>query len=146
MMKTLSLALTVIATTATAEPDRVSILFGSHHVDATVDFEETNPGLFLTWDNVTVGAFRNSYGNISASVTYEIPVWESDSTSLALFGGAAWYGDDAETFGVHVGEFVPIGGLQIVHDNYFMQVIPSDGVYTDVIVAFGVTFDNLRGH
>ena len=58
----------VLAAPVHADPDRISILLSSYHVDAKQDFEQVNPGGFLTWENrmggldYSLGAYRNSYG------------------------------------------------------------------------------------
>ena len=55
--------------------DRVSFLFGSRHVDMSTDFNETNPGVFLTWENavgpldVSAGVYLNSYENTTVILT-----------------------------------------------------------------------------
>lgn len=132
--------LCLLATAATAQ-DRVSILAGSHHFGASVEFQESNPGLFLTWDRVTVGAYVNSYDRQSVALTYALPVMSGDDWSVDLFGGAAWYSGNGRGFAVHVGDIVPIGGVQARYRNVFVQLLPSDGKATDAIIAFGLTFD-----
>jgi hypothetical protein len=128
--------------------DRVSILMGSHHVGATVDFEETNPGIFLTWDRVTFGTYVNSYGRQSLAATYASPVLGGEDWSVELFAGAAYYPENGRGFAVHLGDVVPIGGLQIHYGNLFAQILPSDGKATDAILTVGITLDLSRpdGH
>lgn len=127
-----------------AGPDRVSLLLGSHHVDAKYDFNERNPGVFLTWERSrvdwTVGVYDNSFGKPSVAVTAALPVTQWERGEVSLFAGLALYPGDGRYFAVHAGDVVPIGGLQVRHGNVFMQVIPSDGVITDAIVSFGLTF------
>ena len=118
----------------------MSILLGSHHVDAAYDFEERNLGLFLTWDQVTLGTYVNSYGRQSVAATYALPIFSGDDWSVDLFAGAAYYPVNGDNFAVHIGEWVPVGGLQARYKNIFAQIMPSDGKATDAIVAFGVTF------
>jgi len=138
-MKALAFSLAVLAAPAAAQ-DRVSILLGSHHVDAAYDFEETNPGLFLTWDQVTLGTYVNSYGRTSVAATYALPLAAGQDWAVDLFAGAALYPENGRDFAVHLGDVVPIGGLQGRYRNLFVQIMPSDGKATDAIVAFGVTF------
>uniref|UniRef100_UPI004047A34A hypothetical protein n=1 Tax=Yoonia sp. TaxID=2212373 RepID=UPI004047A34A len=134
----------VIATASHADPDRVSILMGSDHVNAKYPFNEFNPGVFLTWEGPvidwTLGAYLNSYARGGVSLTASLPVVEWDEGSLDLFIGAALYPVEGRKFALHVGDVVPIGGLQLRQGQAFMQVIPSDGLWTDAIVTFGVTF------
>lgn len=148
--KLLCSALLLIASapgSAQAGPDRVSILGGSYHVDAKIAFEQVNPGLFVTWEDrwmgldYSVGLYRNSFGKASVAASAALPVVRWDEGELSLFAGAALYPGDGRFFAVHAGDVVPIGGLQVRHRNLFMQVIPSDGVYTDAIVSAGITFN-----
>lgn len=147
-MKPTTLAFTALMITpgaAVADLDRVSILAGSHHVDAKLRFEESNPGVFLTFEGETldwsIGAYRNSFGKASVAVTAALPVLEWDQGELSVFVGLAHYPGDGRYFAVHLGDVVPIGGLQVRHNQMFLQVIPSDGYTTDAIVSFGLTFD-----
>lgn len=104
--------------------DRVALLLGSHHVAAgRNDFEEVNPGLFLTWDDWSVGAYRNSYGDISLALTHEWALTDH----VSVFAGVATYDG-----------LMPIAGLQVRAGPVFAQVIPSDGRATDAIITFGV--------
>lgn len=134
---------------AVAGPDRFSVLLGSKHVGGA-GFEEVNPGIFLTWDNafeafgqpigLNLGVFRNSYGRPGMAATASLPIFQRGSFDLGLFGGTALYPVDGRRFAVHVGDFVPIAGLQARWGNAFVQVIPSDGKPVQAIVSFGLTF------
>lgn len=145
-MKTFLLTLlgVLFACAVHAGPDRVSFLIGSHHVNAQQSFDEVNPGVFVTWENPrlhwTVGAYRNSYGRASISATAGLPVLRWQEGEASLFVGAALYPKDGRTFAAHVGDVVPIGGLQVRHRNVFMQLIPLDGNLADAVVTVGVTF------
>lgn len=121
--------------------DRISFLIGSNHIGATDDFEENNPGIFLTWDQITVGAYTNSYGRTSVAATYALPVFSGDDWSIDVFAGAAYYPVNGDNFAVHIGEWVPVGGLQARYKNIFAQIIPSDGKAADAIFAFGLTYE-----
>jgi len=145
-----ALALTLlVAGTVAAGPERISVLIGSRHVGAT-GFEEINPGLFATWDNafeafgqpigLNLGVFRNSYGRPGMAATASLPILRRGSFDLDLFAGTALYPVDGRRFAVHVGDFVPIAGLQARWGNGFVQVIPSDGKPVKAIVSFGLTF------
>lgn len=124
--------------------DRVSILLGSHHVNATTDFEEFNPGAFLTWEGQrvdwTVGGFRNSYGGGSAAVMVGLPVFERGLAQIALTGGLAVYPGDGHRFDVHAGDVIPLVGVRARYGNAFVQVLPGDGNTTDAVLSFGLTF------
>lgn len=124
MRLTLCLILTTLAGSVAAQ-DRAAVLIGSYHVGADRgDFNEFNPGLFLTWDDVTVGAYLNSYGDHSVSVTYEWAI----HANVDIFVGVATYDD-----------LMPIGGLQFHKGPFFAQIIPSNGDPVDAIVTFGLT-------
>ena len=145
-MKMFLLALmgVLFACPAQAGPDRLSVLIGSKHINASYDFEEANPGLFVTWENQrldwTLGAYRNSYGRMSVSAIVGLPVVRWRDGDVSLFIGVALYPKDGRNFAVHAGDLVPIGGVQIRHRNVFIQVVPLDGNLADAVVAFGVTF------
>ncbi|KAA9005086.1 hypothetical protein [Histidinibacterium aquaticum] len=140
-----ALALSVcLASPALADgPDRASVLLGSRHVEPALDFDEVNPGLFLTWErdlDWTVGAFHNSYGRTSVAAMVGRS-WEiSEDVGIGVFGGAAHYPGDGRTFSVSAGDVVPLGGLQLRLGNAFVQVIPSDGEWADAIVTGGLTW------
>lgn len=122
-MRALTLILACLAAPVAAQ-DRVALLMGSHHVDAgDNDFEEVNPGLFLTWDDWTVGGYRNSYGDMSLAITREWALTDH----VDIFAGVATYDG-----------LMPIAGLQATIGPVFVQVIPSDGRATDAIITFGV--------
>ena len=126
-----------------ADPDRVSILLGSAHPGANVTYEQTNPGIFLTWEDRTlgldysVGAYRNSYGRASVAATAALPVIERGEFQAAVFGGLAFYPSNGDDFAVHAGDLVPIAGLQARLGHGFVQVMPGDGM---AVVTFGLTF------
>jgi hypothetical protein len=145
-IKAALVALCIGASAAHADivPDRFSLLLGSHHVDPQLAFNEDNPGLFLTWGRVTAGAYVNSFDRGSVAVTYALPLASGRDWSIDVFAGAAWYPVDGRAFAVHVGDVVPIGGLQGRWRGLFVQVMPSDGKATDAIVTFGMTFQTRK--
>ena len=129
---------------AAAGPDRISFLLGSNHVNATRDFQEINPGVFLTWErqlNYSVGVYYNSYENISpiASVGYD---WEIlPDFDLGLFGAIAVYPGDGDEFKYAIGDVVPLVGAQARYKNVFVQFIPADGDSLDALFTLGLTFE-----
>ncbi len=137
-----------LAPPAHAGPDRVSILLGSHHVNASRDFEEVNPGVFLHWTNLlfkgradlSFGAFRNSYGDGSLAVSTAFPIVRKDAWSFDLFTALAWYPGNGQEFSHAIDDFVPIAGVQARYKNVFMQAIPSGGQAVDATLTFGLTF------
>lgn len=139
-----SMAFLASQSPAWSDPDRISVLLGSHHVDARTEFEQRNPGLFLTWEDrggldLSVGAYRNSYGRTSVAATAAIPIWTVRDAQLSLFAGVALYPEDGRNFAVHWGDLVPVGGVQMRAGDIFTQIIPSDGAATDAIISFGIT-------
>lgn len=146
-MTRVAVILALLAAPAAADmaPDRVSLLLGSHHVDARTEFVERNPGLFLTWDgavDVSVGAYRNSYGETSVAAMAALPLVAWDGGEASVFAGVAHYPNDGEKFATHIGsDVVVLGGVQVRHGNLFAQVIPSDGVWADAIVSVGLTME-----
>jgi hypothetical protein len=139
----LSLAL-LIPVSASAGPDRLSILLGSEHNGATREFQEFNPGLFLTWErnlNYSVGLYYNSYEEISplVSVGYD---WEvARDLDLGAFFAIAVYPGDGDEFRYSLGDVVPFLGVQARYKNVFVQFIPADGDALDSLFTFGLTFE-----
>lgn len=148
-MKSIALCLTAtLALTApvaaSAGPDRLSILLGSSHVNATRDFQEFNPGVFLTWErqlNYSVGLYYNSYKEISAlaSVGYDYEV--ATDFDVGAFFALAIYPGDGDEFEYSAGDLVPLAGLQARYKNVFVQFIPADGDSLDALFTFGLTFE-----
>ena len=136
---------TLLPVTAMAGPDRVSVLLGSEHFGATRDFQEFNPGVFLTWEqqtiDYTIGAFYNSYEGVSAlaAVGYDFEI--APEFEIGAFLGLAHYPGEGDQFDVSVGDVVPIGGLQARYRNVFAQFIPADGASVDSLLTFGLTFE-----
>lgn len=146
-----ALAALAVGPAAAEGPDRVSLLLGSHHIAATTEFEEINPGLFLTWEDAfglgrlsvdaNAGIFRNSYGETALAVTGAVPFYERGAVEIAGFLGLAHYPEDGRRLRVSIaGDVIFVAGLQARVGPAFVQVIPSDGQETDAILAAGVTF------
>ncbi|MEM9576862.1 MAG: hypothetical protein AAF999_07585 [Pseudomonadota bacterium] len=131
-------------TTGVAGPDRISFLLGSEHVNATRDFQEFNPGVFLTWErqfNYSVGLYYNSYEEVSpiVSVGYD---WEvAEDLDLGAFLALALYPGDGDEFSHALGDVVPLAGLQARYKNVFVQFIPADGDSLDALFTLGLTFE-----
>lgn len=125
-----------------AGPDRLSIHLGSHHVNAQEEFEEFNPGLFVSWDrslSYTLGAFRNSYGDVSVAATVAYPLLRRDLYRLTAFVGWAHYPENGRKFRVHHGDVVPVAGLRLHYRSLFVQFLPGDGSVADAVLSFGVS-------
>jgi hypothetical protein len=133
---------------AQAGPDRLSVLLGSHHVNAARDFKEVNPGLFLTWEGAAwagrldlgAGVFRNSYGDGSAVGSVALPMLAGDAWSVDAFAALAWYPGNGEQFDHAAGDIVPLAGVQARYGNVFMQTLPGGGQGADALVTFGLSF------
>ena len=143
----LAFALAVLAAPAKAGPDQVSILLGSEHVGAS-GFEEVNPGLFLTWTeaafqgraDLSIGGFRNSYGDGSVAVSLALPLIRREFWGIDAFTALAWYPGHGDRFEFAVGDLVPIAGLQTRLGPTFIQFIPGGDSAVDATVTFGLTF------
>lgn len=145
------------------QPDRVSVLMGTHHafeipmtaaLTGDHDWTEVNPGVFLTWEGKhdaplgaldwSVGAYRNSFGDLSiaAVASLDLIEWEArGGGALGVFAGLAHYPDTGQHFAVHWGDVVPLGGVQLRQGNLFVQVLPGKFEPLSPIVSFGLTFD-----
>ncbi len=129
---------------ALAGPDRLSVLLGSEHVNATRSFQEFNPGVFLTWErglNYSAGLYYNSYKKVSplVSVGYD---WEvAQDFDLGAFFAVAVYPGDGDEFSHAMGDVVPFVGLQARYKNVFVQLIPADGDSLDALFTFGLSFE-----
>lgn len=130
---------------AAAGPDRLSITIGSYHTDTSYDWHEVNPGVFLTWENVgpldlSLGAFRNSFGGAAVAAVAAFPLIDWQSGQLAVFGGLGWYPGHGDEFLAHAGDLVPMGGLQLRQGNVFVQLMPGKIEPPEAIIAVGLTF------
>ena len=133
----------LVSSVAQAGPDRVSVLLGSEHINATREFQEFNPGVFLTWErqfNYSIGIYYNSYEEISPliSVGYDWDV--ARDFHLGAFFALAVYPGDGDEFNHAIGDVVPFIGLQARYKNVFVQLIPADGDALDALITFGLTF------
>lgn len=138
------ICLVIAAGPVCAGPDRMAIHLGSHHAGATTEFEEVNPGLFLSWDRpndvvLSVGAFRNSYGRGSVAATVAKVIHRSKNSAVAAFAGLAHYPGNGNDIRHAIGDFVPLAGLQFHYRHLFVNVMPGDGDTVDAIYSFGIT-------
>lgn len=134
----------VLPTTALAGPDRLSILLGSEHFGATEDFNEFNPGLFLTWErnfDYSIGLFYNSYERVSPLVSIGYGWDVAPDVELGVFAALAVYPGDGDRFRFSAGDVVPLFGLQARYKNVFAQFIPADGDTVDSLLTVGLTFE-----
>jgi hypothetical protein len=127
-----------------AGPDRLSFSVGSLHVNPTSDFNEFNPGVFLTWDRTArkyhLGAYYNSYSRISVGAFAAYPIAGNENFTVDILYGAAYYPEDGRNFPYSWGDIVPILGLQTRIGYFFGQVFPGDGDVVDAIISVGLTF------
>ena len=134
----------LLPASALAGPDRVSFLLGSEHFNATEDFQEFNPGVFLTWERTfdySIGVYYNSYEEVSPIVSVGYDFWEGDNWAIGAFAGLALYPGDGDRFEIAVGDVILLGGLQARFGNVFAQLIPGNGQSTDGVLAVGLTFE-----
>jgi hypothetical protein len=144
-MNCIAVAVAVLAACPVmADPDRAHLLVGSDHIGAAAGFNEFNPGLFLSWETHwgawSAGAFVNSYGAASVAGFASLSLAGGPGWDVSLFAGAAHYPGDGRRFAVHAGDWVPLGGLQVRADPFFVQVMPSDGRAVDAVLAMGLTW------
>ena len=143
----LALALALTAAAADAGPDRISFLLGSEHVNAN-GFEEVNPGVFLTWTraafqgraDVTLGGFRNSYGDGSLAAALALPLIRQEFWGIDAFSALAWYPGHGDRFKYHAGDIVPLVGLQARIGPTLIQYVPGGDRGVDATLGFGLTF------
>ena len=142
-----ALARAALALPAQAGPDRISFLLGSHHVGAS-GYEEFNPGVFATWTNaafqgrtdLSVGAYRNSYGDGSLAVSLALPLVREPTWGIDVFSALAWYPGNGDRFKYHAGDIVPLIGLQSRIGPTFIQYVPGGDRGVDATLGFGLTF------
>jgi len=146
----LAIAICLAATSAQADivPDRVSILAGSKHFGTHgYDFNEVNPGLALTWDfdrtDITVGAYRNSFNEMSYTLTVGYDLIKTDALEVGPFIGLATYKGYTDWFPVSWGDVVPVGGVQAVWYpggpvGLSARLMPGGAKKLPLIAAFGL--------
>ncbi|WP_162617589.1 hypothetical protein [Yoonia maritima] len=129
----------------TKRPDRVSILVGSEHLNATTEFTEINPGVFLSWDchktMFTAGIYKNSLGDPSPSALVSYELYEYQDFSLSAFAGISYFPEIDELDLEYESHYVPLVGLQTNYKNIFMQFIPGVENQFDMLVTAGLRFD-----
>ena len=145
-----TIALVVLATCkATAGPDRVSILTNSDHIGFRYQgFNEQNPGVFLTWDDAiapnvdfSVGAYQNSYARLSVMATASWLPIEVGPVKAGIFAGVAHYPINGRNQPLHVGDWIPMAGVQVIAGNFFIQAMPASTDLKRSIIAAGITFE-----
>jgi hypothetical protein len=147
-----TLALVVLATCkANAGPDRVSILTNSNHIGFRYQgFNETNPGLFLTWDNaiapnvdLSVGGYLNSYAKPSMMIAATWLPIEVGQCEAGVFAGVVHYPGNGryEPTSIAGSDVIGMGGGQVICGPVFMQVIPAATDLSRAIVAVGITME-----
>ena len=139
MLKALAIAALLAPTVASADPDRVYLLAGSKHLGTTAEFNEVNPGVFLTWEleyvDVSVGTYLNSYSKQSYAASVAYPLLRGEGWSIDAFAGVATY------YGTTNPDIVPMAGLQARYGNLFAQYIPvPGGQHISGLLSFGMTF------
>ena len=142
-----ALAMAALALPAQAGPDRISFLLGSEHIGAS-GYEEFNPGVFATWTNrafqgradVSLGAYRNSYGDGSLAASLALPLVREPTWGIDVFSALAWYPGNGDRFKYHAGDIVPLVGLQSRIGPTFIQYIPGGDRGVDATLGFGLTF------
>lgn len=141
-------AMAATSTPAIADVDRMSFSLGSRHLEMQTDFNETNLGVFFTWEDAagpldfSAGVYNNSYLNTTVIFTASYDVIEWDSGAAGVFGGVAHYPVRGLKKLPCCGGWVPVGGLQIRQGNVFAQFMPmpnSDN-YMRGIFTFVLTF------
>ena len=142
-----ALAMAALALPAQAGPDRISFLLGSKHFGAT-GYEEFNPGVFATWSNaalrgradLSVGGFRNSYGDGSLAVSLALPLIGDATWGIDVLSALAWYPGNGHRFTYHAGDLVPLLGLQSRIGPTFIQYYPASDRRAEVTLVFGLSF------
>lgn len=76
-------------------------------IPAFPDMGGSGPGLELS-----VGAYRNSYGRGSLAATVALPVARWRDGEVSIFAGAALYPQDGRQFRAHLGDLVPMAGCR----------------------------------
>ena len=132
-------------------PDRLHVLLRSYHAlpaRGQFPYDETNPGLILTWDDpwrgldASVGVFQNSFSRPSAlvSVSKDWPV--GDEHTLGAVLALATYREEDAIFQPLGHGLVLIPSLQMRWTNFFIQGTPlPDPDNIGVVFAYGLTFD-----
>lgn len=145
-----ALALALLASPAVADVDRVSFMLGSHHEGGLHSFNETNPGVFLTWEDVgafdiTAGIYLNSFGDTSVSLTASYNVIEWDNGAISAFAGAAYYPTAEVIEGgwkySYDERVLPLVGIQGRWGNVYAQIMPLDEKASGYVLATGITWE-----
>lgn len=135
-------ALCCALTSPAAAQDRVSLLFGSKHLGSAHDrYVEKNLGVFVTWDQVTVGIFENSYGNPSPYVGMDWDIGAFSDISFEAFAGGSYYPRYNRQQEWTGGRILPVVGVRAIYGNVFAQISAGDMDNFYAVAAVGLTFD-----
>ena len=136
-------------------PSSGAILIGSSHIGANQDFNEQNLGLFLGWEcgswEWRAGVYENSFEGTSFALafTHDKTTIDWEWGSAGLFAGAAYYGDSGDFEVNGIGDWIPIGGIEVTLEPVehvpalFVQYIPGNVEWTGYqhLVTYGVRVD-----
>lgn len=131
-MKQLILAVILAATsTSLLAADvncKAGLILGSYHYDREADYEETNPGIYGTCNQWTLGTFKNSYKDDSIFIAYEsVPHYQRGRLIVtSIWGAADGYEDNPDAIG---DEYSLIIGVAIKWNVFKTITTPSAIVY-----------------
>lgn len=130
-----------LAAQCDSEPDEISVLLGSHHANASFDYNEFNYGVFLNWGchrlKYSTGAYLNSFQDLAVAGFASFRLLDFTNGSVSAFTGAAYFPDISEAdFNYNI---VPMGGLRINIDPFFINVMPGYKQNFDYLISVGVT-------
>lgn len=104
----------------------------SYHLDRSVDWNESHEIQGVACGNVSVMAFKNSYGERSLGLGYDLTAWQSGNGRLELGAyGAIWTGYEVEGW---AGGVRPIAGARATWNvtRHLSVVGTTAGVLTAV--------------
>ena len=135
-------------------PDRLYVLIGSYHalpLADTFDYKETNPGLFLVWEeklaslDLTLGAYENSFSDTSVLIGLSKTWPLSSEADLHGLIALSNYKAEDPIFQPLGGGLVVIPALQVSWRHMFLQATPiPDPDNTGIVFSYGLSFDLSR--
>jgi len=161
MWRALGLATGLAASPAAActlmAPDGGAVILGTHHVNATDDFDEGLGlrGLTLNWDCQSVetsfAVFRNSFGNLGTGVSARFTDWRlgNDTLSLSPVVGLNWYPEEETARLRRSNGFFPLAGVQTTLDlgrsdlwlSWYPAYKSKDVGSFDSLLVAGISWD-----
>ena len=105
----------------------IGTILASHHFNTDEDYNETHNGIYLSFNEWSVGSYKNSESKQSTFVTYNAEIYQDRIVEVDFVVGVA---DNYDGWKMSQGEYLPIVGFSAKW-SYVKTMLSYD------VVAFG---------